>query len=70
VADVGKENTFLMAMLAASSSAEESVELSLESHSLPMCASPPFSCCSTSLSPSSSSLSCHCPCHYHLHMDI
>jgi hypothetical protein len=42
VADVGKRRPLLMAMLAASSSEEESVDLSLESHSLPMCALPPF----------------------------
>jgi hypothetical protein len=39
---LGKRRPLLMAMLAASSSEEESMELSSESHSLPMCASPPF----------------------------
>jgi hypothetical protein len=43
VADVGEEETLLTAMLAASSSEEEeSMELSSESHSRHMCASPPF----------------------------
>jgi hypothetical protein len=39
---LGKRRPLLMAMLAASSSEEESVELSSESHSRPMCSSPPF----------------------------
>jgi hypothetical protein len=39
---LGKRRPLLMAMLAASSSEEESVELLSESHSRPMCASPPF----------------------------
>jgi hypothetical protein len=42
VADVVEEEAFVTAMLATSSSEEESVELSSESHSRPMCASPPF----------------------------
>jgi hypothetical protein len=37
-----KRSPLLMAMLAVSSSSEESVELSSESHSLQTCASPPF----------------------------
>jgi hypothetical protein len=41
VDDIGEEGPLLMAMLAVSSS-EESVELSLESHSFHMCASSPF----------------------------
>jgi hypothetical protein len=41
-ATFGKRRPLLMVMLAASSSEEESMELLSESHSLPMCASPPF----------------------------
>jgi hypothetical protein len=39
---LGKRRALLTAMLAVSSSEEESVELSLESHCHLMCASPPF----------------------------
>jgi hypothetical protein len=39
---LGNRSPLLMTMMAASSSEEESVELSLESHSRPMCALPPF----------------------------
>jgi hypothetical protein len=42
VADIGEEEALVAAMLAVSSSEEDSVELSLESHSRPICASPPF----------------------------
>jgi hypothetical protein len=43
VADIGEEEAFgVTAMLAASSSEEESVELSSESHSRHTWASPPF----------------------------
>jgi hypothetical protein len=42
VAYVGKRTPLLTVMLAVSLSEEESVELSSESHSRPMCASPPF----------------------------
>jgi hypothetical protein len=38
----GKRRPLLMVMFAASSLSEESVELSSESHSHTMCASPPF----------------------------
>jgi hypothetical protein len=39
---LGKRRPLLMAMLAAYSSEEKSVEISSESYSLPMCASPPL----------------------------
>jgi hypothetical protein len=42
VADVGEEERPLLTAMLAASSSEESVELSLESHSRHMCASPPF----------------------------
>jgi hypothetical protein len=39
---LGKRRPLLIAMFVVSSLEEESVELSLESYSRPMCASPPF----------------------------
>jgi hypothetical protein len=41
-AALGKRRSLLMAILVVSSSKEESVELSLEFHSLPLCALSPF----------------------------
>jgi hypothetical protein len=59
VSDVGEEKSLVDDNVDGIPSEEESVELSSESHSRPMCASPPFFC-STSSSPS-----CLRPCDFH-----